>query len=85
MAPFHLKLWLMIYQTKEKREIIQSFTSSFFFLQSPLHGFGISISGGNNENKFNDIKRNHFQDENQSLIVCEVIKNGPAVGKLLYV
>ncbi|CAF0891258.1 unnamed protein product [Adineta steineri] len=39
--------------------------------RSPLHGFGISISGGNDDN------------DNQSLIVSDVIKNGPAVGKLL--
>lgn len=70
---------------KRKKKLFNHLLLRFFFLQSPLHGFGISISGGNNENKFNDIKRNHFQDENQSLIVCEVIKNGPAVGKLLYV
>lgn len=57
---------------------------SFFHLfQSPLYGFGIAISGGNNENKLIDLKRNSYLDDNQSLIVCEVIKNGPAVGKLL--
>ncbi|CAF3701534.1 unnamed protein product [Rotaria socialis] len=56
--------------------------------RSPLHGFGIAISGGNNENKLADLKKNtiSYHDENQfdnqSLIVCEVIKNGPADGKL---
>jgi hypothetical protein len=42
-----------------------------FTLQSPLYGFGIAISGGNNE------------IDNQSLIISDVIKNGPADGKLL--
>ncbi|CAF4068271.1 unnamed protein product [Rotaria sp. Silwood2] len=47
-----------------------------------------TISGGSNENKLIDLKRNNisYHDENQldnqSLIVCEVIKNGPADGKL---
>ncbi len=40
-------------------------------IQSPLFGFGIAISGGNNE------------IDNQSLIISDVIKNGPADGKLL--
>ena len=69
--------------------ILYSFFSLSLF-KSPLHGFGIAISGGNNENKLIDYKRLHqsYPDENQcdqqSLIVCEVIKNGPADGKLLY-
>ncbi|CAF4646653.1 unnamed protein product [Rotaria sp. Silwood1] len=47
-----------------------------------------TISGGSNENKLIDLKRNNIsyhdenQFDNQSLIVCEVIKNGPADGKL---
>jgi hypothetical protein len=54
-----------------------------------LHGFGIAISGGNNDNKLIDSKRNtngyydETQFDSQSLIVCEVIKNGPADGKIL--
>jgi hypothetical protein len=36
-----------------------------------LHGFGIAISGG------------HDEIDNQSLIISDVIKNGPADGKLL--
>ncbi|UJR16411.1 hypothetical protein I4U23_003313 [Adineta vaga] len=39
--------------------------------RSTLHGFGISISEGNDEN------------DNRSLIVSDVIKNGPADGKIL--
>ncbi|CAF1119374.1 unnamed protein product [Rotaria sordida] len=39
--------------------------------RSPLHGFGIAINGGND-----DI-------DNQSLIITDIIKNGPADGKLL--
>jgi hypothetical protein len=51
-----------------------------------LHGFGIAISGGTNESKPTDLQRysSSITDlEQQSLIVCEVIKNGPADGKLL--
>lgn len=56
-----------------------------FSFQSPLHGFGIAINGGANETRLNDLKRNShvYTEENQSLIVCEVIKNGPADGKIL--
>lgn len=54
--------------------------------RSPLHGFGIAIGGGNNT-EFKRHHHHHQYDENQSdqqsLIVCEVIKNGPADGKLL--
>jgi hypothetical protein len=47
------------------------FVSVNILFQSPLHGFGIAISGGNDE------------FDNQSLIISDVIKNGPADGKLL--
>ena len=60
--------------------------SNIRLLQSPLHGFGIAIGGGNNT-EFKRHHHHHQYDENQSdqqsLIVCEVIKNGPADGKLL--
>ncbi|CAF1408692.1 unnamed protein product [Adineta steineri] len=49
---------------------------------SPLHGFGIAISGGNNENRLISYY-DESQIDNQSLTVCEVIKHGPADGKLL--
>ncbi|CAF3369678.1 unnamed protein product [Rotaria socialis] len=39
--------------------------------RSPLYGFGIAINGGNDNG------------DNQSLIISDVIKNGPADGKLL--
>ncbi len=48
----------------------KSFFIGFAF-QSSLYGFGIAISGGNDE------------IDNQSLIISDVIKNGPADGKLL--
>ncbi len=47
------------------------FNYNNILIQSPLYGFGIAISGGNDE------------IDNQSLIISDVIKSGPADGKLL--
>ncbi|CAF0980433.1 unnamed protein product, partial [Didymodactylos carnosus] len=69
---------------------------------SPLHGFGIAISGGDGGSNKSDVmvvrdtsfqetdsiegknnRKNNISDHESSLIVCDVVRAGPADGKLL--
>ncbi|CAF0817936.1 unnamed protein product [Didymodactylos carnosus] len=71
-------------------------------MYSPLHGFGIAISGGDGGSNKNDVvtvrdapfqetdivdvtnnRQNNISDRESSLIVCDVVRAGPADGKLL--
>ena len=43
----------------------------------PTYGFGIAVSGGRDNP--------HFANGDPTIVVSDIIKDGPAEGKLLYV
>jgi hypothetical protein len=49
----------------------------WYFFQVPTYGFGIAVSGGRDNP--------HFANGDPAIVVSDVLKQGPAEGKLLWV